>query len=44
MALARCAHSDKSGHKSAMDTNHRVPTGMDKVMLQRFVNPDRHGR
>ena len=39
MALARCAHSTHAGHKSAMDTNHRVPAGMDKAMLQRFVNP-----
>ena len=39
MALARCAHATHTGHKSAMDTCHRVPAGMDKAMLQRFVNP-----
>ena len=39
MALARCAHSDKAGHKSAMDANHRAPAGMDKAILKRFVNP-----
>ena len=37
-ALARCAHSDKAGRKSAIHTNHRAPAGMDKAMLQRFVN------
>ena len=38
MALARCAHSTHAGHKSAMDKCHRTPAGMDKAMLQRFVN------
>ena len=39
MALARCAHSNEAGHKSAIDTKHRTPAGMDKAMLQRFANP-----
>ena len=39
MALARCAYSKEAGHASAVDTKHRVPAGMDKAMLQRFVNP-----
>ena len=39
MALPRCAHSNEAGHKSAMGTKHRVPAGMDKAILQRFVNP-----